>query len=453
MALGEQAHREKLGAALREAPDLDEAHEDLADVFLADLRAAELSRAADRAARAEVLLRAHARDRHAAFLRGDGAVTLLTSPEGAEVTLFRYVERGRRLHAEPAGTLGGTPLVEVPLVRGSYLLVVRAPGFRDMRYPVHVGRGEHWHGIPPGARDPLAIPLLPDGALGEDDVYMPAGWFFSGGDPAASESLPHRRRWADGLVARRHPVTQQQYLTFLNDLVRAGREDEADAACPRAAQSVSLAVAVALFDRGPDGLYRPGPSTAGDPARYPVASVSWHAATAYAAWVAARTGLPFRLPGEEEREKAARGADGRFFPWGDQPETTWANMVSSRPGPAGPAPIEAYPIDEGPHGVRGLAGNVRDWCCERWDPEGPPPDGDRVRVDPAIASDPGLRAIRGGGWMSAPPAMCRAAGRFAARPEDRFSVVGLRLVRPLAAPDLAGDRGRGSEAAEPAAPV
>src|SRR5262249_29609888 len=158
------------------------------------------------AARAASRVEEHARGRCADLLRGDGALTFVTDPQGAEVWLFRYVEEGRRLREEPLGLLGRTPLLAVKLARGSYLLSVRAPGHHEMRYPVHVGRGEHVSPVRPGDEAPSAIPLLPDGAIGEGEIYVPAGWFLSGGDPSASESLPARRRWVDGFILGRHPV-------------------------------------------------------------------------------------------------------------------------------------------------------------------------------------------------------------------------------------------------------
>ena len=425
------AWQEQLRAALLEAPDLEEAHDTLAEAHRAELLAAEESGDAEGAARAEQLLAAHAGRGRASFLQEDGALTLVTDPEGAEVWLLRHVEERRRLRIQPVCHLGRTPLLAVSLPRGSYLLLIRAPGRREVRYPVLIGRGEHWSGVRPGSDSPHVVPLLPDHALGEGDVYVPPGWFVSGGDPAASESLPRRRLWADGLVAKRHPVTQAEFLSFLNDLVRTGRAPEAEAACPRAGGAMTGTVDVPLFARGEAGQFTLAAGSPADQAHVPVTSVSWHGAAAFAAWAAARTGLPWRLPGEQEREKLARGADGRFFPWGDEPETTWANMVSSRPGAASLAPVEAFPIDESPHGIRGLAGNVRDWCAERWTPEGPESPGDIVVVNTAAPDDPALRSIRGGAWSSAPPAMCRAAGRFAARPEERFRAVGLRLVRSL----------------------
>ncbi|AUX49136.1 protein kinase [Sorangium cellulosum] len=434
-ALDEATWHQKLRAALNEAPDCDDAHAALADAYLADLRAAEAARDAEAAARAEAFLRSHARERHVALLRGAGALSLRTEPEGAEVWLLRYVEQERRLRVEPQGLLGHTPLREVPLAQGSYLLLIRAPGYRDVRYPVRIGRGEHWDGVRPGGAAPHGVPLLRAEALGDDGIYVPAGWFAAGGDAQAGDSLPACRVWVDGFVVRQHPVTQAEYLVFLNDLLAQGREPEAVAACPRASRGIAGNVDVPLFARDVDGRFVLGPQREAQ-ARHPVASIDWHAASAYTSWLAARTGVPWRLPGEIEREKAARGVDGRFFPWGDEPEPTWACMAGSRPGPATPVPVDDYPTDESPYAVRGLSGNVRDWCIELWRHDGPAVVDGVARIVPAGSADPGLRALRGGSWVSAPAAVCRAAGRFAARPDERFSAVGFRLARPIAGGDV-----------------
>jgi serine/threonine-protein kinase len=92
--------------------------------------------------------------------------------------------------------------------------------------------------------------------------------------------------------------------------------------------------------------------------------------------------------------------------------------------------VHAYPTDESPYGVRGMAGNVRDVCGNRWTADGPPVEGGRlVRAGTDPAAD-GLAVVRGGSWTSV-PAFARAAGRFATRVDDRYAVVGLRLVRSI----------------------
>ncbi|WP_437508122.1 SUMF1/EgtB/PvdO family nonheme iron enzyme [Sorangium sp. So ce1099] len=87
-------------------------------------------------------------------------------------------------------------------------------------------------------------------------VYVPAGWFIAGGDPEAAESLPRRRLWADGFVVQRHPVTNAEYLAFLNDEVARGCEAEALAACPRLQLGrVGHGENALAYDRGPDGCF------------------------------------------------------------------------------------------------------------------------------------------------------------------------------------------------------
>ncbi|MFT3776016.1 MAG: bifunctional serine/threonine-protein kinase/formylglycine-generating enzyme family protein [Minicystis sp.] len=411
--------------------ELPEAHAMLADHYRAALTRAERARAEEDAARFESMLRAHDRGQHAAFLRGDGAVTLVTDPPGAEVLLYRYVSQDRRLVPVFERSLGATPLAKVPVQRGSCLLLLRAPGRAEVRYPVLVERDGHWGGAAPGERDPHPIVLPPAGELGPDDCYVPAGWCWIGGDAEAPDSLPARRVWVGGFVIRRFPVTNREYIEFLNDLLDSGREREALAACPRGEMGlVERADNRPMFDR--DGAGRFALPRNGEdrvwPPDGPVSHVDWHAASAYARWLAARTGRPWRLPNELEREKAARGADGRAFPWGDHAEPAFACVVEGQRGEPMREPVHGHTTDESPCGARGLAGNLRDWCINRWMHDGPAVSGDRLELDAAPADDPDFRAVRGGYWGTA-IASARSAGRFGARPDlCRFSV-GLRAVR------------------------
>ena len=419
-------------SSLDEVADLRDAHQALADHYRERLDAAEEAREAGAAAGFEALLRAHDRGRHATFLSGEGALSLITDPDGAEVSLDRYVERDRVLVAEPVGELGRTPLRAVRLPRGSYLVRVRAPGRAEVRYPVFLGRGEHWDGTAPGEQQPRRIPLPRPDEVEANAVYLPAGWFLSGGDPAAADSLPRRRLWAEGLVVQRDPVTNAEYLAYLNDLLAQGREAEALAACPRAALGRSRSgedtLAFARDERGAFLLTAESPPA--DELRWPVAFVSWRGAVGYARWFGARTGRSWRLLGELEWEKAARGVDGRLVPWGDFVDPSFACMLGSHPGALSRAPIDAYSFDASPYGVRGLGGNVRDWCLDIWTPTGPAVLADAVLVTPPPDADASLRVARGGTWTTA-PTFCRSAARFAAGPAERFGGVGFRLARPV----------------------
>ena len=209
----------------------------------------------------------------------------------------------------------------------------------------------------------------------------------------------------------------------------AGRSDEAQAAAPR--RSESLAGHGAVFPQAADGSYGLGDEPGR--AHLPVTLVDWHGAVAYAQWIAQEHARPWRLPNELEWEKAARGVDGRIYPWGDHVEAPWACMLDSHEGEPQMAPVESYPTDESPYGVRGLAGNVRSWCANHWTHDGPRLVDQRLIHDPLPTDNHAFRAVRGGAFASH-IRLSRAATRFADRPSARFLVTGVRLVRTIARP-------------------
>jgi serine/threonine-protein kinase len=429
-ALAETKWMEAVQGALSVDPDLPEAHAMLADHHRERLIEAERGRRDEDAARAEEMLRIHDRGRHAAFLRGDGALTLVTDPPGAEVIVERFVLKDQRLVPVREKVLGPTPLIEVPLQRGSYLLRLRARGRAEVRYPVLVERDGHWDGRAPGDMEPTPIELPRQGELGPDEVYVPAGWCWIGGDPEAPDSLPRRRVWIDGFVIGRFPVTTSQYLDFLNDLVARGREEEALAACPKLHEGLAEGTSEPALPRDASGLFHLPLDRDASQWRldWPVVLVDWHGATACARWLAERTGRAFRLPDELEREKAARGVDGRHFPWGDHPEPTFARVGDTSAAEATPGSVHDHPTDESPYGAGGLAGNCRDWCMNAWKHEGPRVEQDRLVLDPALPDDPGFRTLKGGAWTGT-IVQSRAAARFGGRPGIRRRVVGMRMTR------------------------
>lgn len=429
---------QKLRSALNDAPDLEEAHAALANHYAEGLLRAETDHDQPAATRLATLLESHAgklpteaRARHERFLRGDGRLTLATETEGVRAVIKCYEPSDRylMLNEEKTRTVSA-PIRELSLPRGSYLVLLTAPGHREVRYPVAIGREEHWDGVRPGGSAPYPIRLLRDNELEDDDVYVPAGWFIAGGDPSAGESLPRRRAWLDGFVIRKHPVTNADYVQFLNALIAEGRAEEALRHCPRQPPGATMkddALLAYLRDER-TGLYALKAPEADR--TLPVVFVDWHSATAYAAHRARQTGLPWRLPSELEWEKAARGVDGRFMPWGDHVEPTWACVSGSHPDRQRVMSVHDYLTDVSPYGVRGMAGNVRDWCIERWSLEGPRIKGGVVQIEAAAADDDAYRPLRGGAWVSVGD-LSRISVRYAEQPSWRHGVLGFRLARGI----------------------
>ncbi|MEM7249527.1 MAG: SUMF1/EgtB/PvdO family nonheme iron enzyme, partial [Acidobacteriota bacterium] len=425
-AVDEARWLQQVGAVLNRDPELAAAHEALADHHAARLLEAEAARDPEDVARFEVHLREHDRGKHAALLSGQGAVTLVTDPPGAEVRAFQYVEQGRRLVPVSRGVLGTTPLVDVPLARGSWLLELHHPEREVVRYPVFLGRGESWDGIRPGGSEPFPIVLPDPGVLEPDDCYLPAGWFWSGGDPKAAEPLPRRRLWGDALVMKQHPVTVREYTAFLQDLVDRGDTGAVARHAPRARKQEG-GHSLAVNDRGTVQLVREqdGSEWARDE---PVTLVSWFGAVAYCEWWAEQSGRDWRLPNELEWEKAARGVDGRDFAWGDHFEAAWANVLGMSDQVPRALPVGTMESDTSPHGVVDTVGNARDWCLNPWTPEGPDTQEGILTVSEAEAGE--LMASRGGNYLSG-PFLDRAASRFAGEPHETWEGTGFRMAGPL----------------------
>ena len=130
---------------------------------------------------------------------------------------------------------------------------------------------------------------------------------------------------------------------------------------------------------------------------HPVVCVSWQDATAYAAWLAKLTGQPWRLPTEAEWEKAARGTDGRIYPWGNTWDKARANTNDGGPGTTTPVGAYAARGDASPYGAHDQAGNVWEWTSSVFMPYPYNSTDGRERADTT-----GNRVLRGGSWDDVP---------------------------------------------------
>jgi formylglycine-generating enzyme required for sulfatase activity len=228
--------------------------------------------------------------------------------------------------------------------------------------------------------------------LGIAVVWVPPGPFLMGSelaqDPQAYSDELHRHRVTlPGYWIGRYPVTVAQFRIFL-----------------------------AETGRGDAGHRLSGPDT------HPMRLVAWHEARAYCRWLSERTGWSVTLPSEAEWEKAARGTDGRLYPWGNAPPNATLCNAGNRWGDT--TPVGTYsPQGDSPYGCADMAGNVWEWTRSLYrDYPYNPDDG---RENPESSGGWVLR----GGAFSTLRAYVRCAYRFGVDPNDRYlDYGGFRIV-------------------------
>ncbi len=358
----------------------------LAGIYYRRLHAAEARGDREAAALYEGLVAQHHDGRYSVELEGKGFLRLASDPPGAQVVLARYEQRGPLLEEAGAGAIGAAP-IEKALPRGSYLAVLRMPGFVETRYPVLVERSTTCE---------AAVRLVPEGSIPDGFVHIPGGETVIGGDPGEIPAYPRGKAFVADLLVARFPVTLGEYCAFLNSTVPASE--------PVPRELLPSFGAEEYVVRAADGLLTPLPNL--DP-RVPVLAIPRSAAAAYCGWLSSRLGKSVRLLTEIEWERCARGADGRTYPWGNGFDWTLTKGRPSRPGEPFPEPVGTFPRDVSPFGIRDLAGCVRE-LCDGWYGEG-------------------YRPVRGGSWYIPIPAIFRADCRTMLREGSRATDVGFRV--------------------------
>jgi len=245
--------------------------------------------------------------------------------------------------------------------------------------------------------DPRFNPLkqfLPDDA-DSGFAEIPAGPFLMGSDEnkdrdASKNEFPQHSVELSTYAIARYPVTVAQFRSFLE----------------------------AIGER-PDDLWQKYNKTD----NHPVVMVTWHDAFKYCKWLTEilnKQGWKVRLPTEAQWEKAARGTDGRIYPWGDQADPEKANYRDA--GIGATSPVGCFPSGASPYGMSDMSGNVWEWCWN-WYADYPSEDA----IDPAGPPHGSDRVVRGGSWLYVARG-CRAADRSRDASDERYWRYGFRLV-------------------------
>jgi serine/threonine-protein kinase len=228
-------------------------------------------------------------------------------------------------------------------------------------------------------------------AAGPTMIRVPSGEFLMGAaeddQGARPEEKPQRRVYLDAYAIDRHPVTVAQFWRYL--------------------ESTGTPV--------PEGFAQYNPKNLPD---HPVVFVTWDEAQTYAEWAGKR------LPTEAEWERAARGEDGRIYPWGNDPPDATRAAFGKLPGRR---PVTAHPAGASPHGVLDMCGNVFEWVADWYSKAAYAND---VNENPKGPEYGTKRVLRGGSFVhDAFAVRCSTRGRYS--PDARRANHGFRCVWSL----------------------
>jgi formylglycine-generating enzyme required for sulfatase activity len=248
---------------------------------------------------------------------------------------------------------------------------------------------------------------------------VPAGPFLMGSkwddEIAWSEERPQHRndRITEGFLISRYPVTNAQFAAFVGAggyrerryWTEAWREEKEKYGWTR-------------------------PRDFGEPfnlPNHPVVGVSWYEAVAFCRWLTEQlrqsrklgASEEITLPTESQWEKAARGTDGRIYPWGNELDPKQANYRET--GIRATSAVGCFPGGASPYWVEDLSGNMWEWCRTKWEWSY---SYENYRDDNDLRGDD-FRVLRGGSWDSVPEDV-RSASRRRYRPDDRYDNLGFR---------------------------
>lgn len=152
----------------------------------------------------------------------------------------------------------------------------------------------------------------------------------------------------------------------------------------------------------------------------PVINLTWNDANVFAAWLSRKTGLPYRLLSEAEREYAARAGTATAFWFGTSASPKYANYLWDRTLPT-------KELQPNPWGMFHALGNVNEWTADCWNPSHAGHLGDSA---PRFTGNCARRVVKGGSWFNV-PGLIRAAGRSGLPVDATYQTVGFRVARSI----------------------
>ncbi|MBD2158113.1 SUMF1/EgtB/PvdO family nonheme iron enzyme [Leptolyngbya sp. FACHB-16] len=233
-------------------------------------------------------------------------------------------------------------------------------------------------------------------ALNQSMVLIPASNYTIGSD-ASADSRPVHQVSLRAFRIDRYEVTNAQYAEFLNSLGLQPLQDAAagevrDRNLPQSAVSQLIEGVegrqqqplIALDDEHTRiGIYNGKFVAQSGYENHPVTETTWRGASEFCRW------RNTRLPTEVEWEAAARGVEGRIYPWGNEPPTT--NQVVYGRASGETSPVGTHDAGASPDGIHDMAGNVAEWTSSLYRPYPYNPDDGREQLD-----NRGERVTRGG---------------------------------------------------------
>jgi formylglycine-generating enzyme required for sulfatase activity len=157
-----------------------------------------------------------------------------------------------------------------------------------------------------------------------------------------------------------------------------------------------------------------------DPAydNHPVVNVTYHWAKSYCKWAGKR------LPTEAEWEKAARGTDGRMYPWGDEIDCDQAQYKDCG---GETVPVGSYPLGASPFGALDMAGNAWEWVIDEWGEDYYQISPHKNPQGPEVKGPQDRRVFRGGSWSESPD-LLRSTYRTWYETNAQYYNLGFRCV-------------------------